>query len=165
MQEKAAHDGGREPTRDGERRARQARDLVRELRRRRFDRPPGATARDLLEQTAGGRAVALGPSGEQRLARPRKLCLVLELLAATESLDYGAATARLRQWAEDPIQLDPPYPVGADAVQAPRGPSSSLGRRAPCATGPAVAARNTSSNPVGATQLGSSLESVRLSNG
>ena len=116
-QERAARGAGREPTGEGERRAREARELVRELRRRRFDRPPGATARDLLEHTALGRAVALGPNGAQRLARLRELCLVLEQAAAAEGLDVDAATARLRQSVDDPTQLDPPHPVGADAVQ------------------------------------------------
>lgn len=117
LQEKAAWKGGREPVGDGERRARQARDLVRELRRRRFERPPGATARDLLEQTALGRAIACGPNGAQRLARLREVCLVLEQLAAAEGLDFDSATAHLREWVDDPVQLDPPHPVGADAVQ------------------------------------------------
>ncbi len=98
-------------------RAREARELVRELRRRRFDRVPGATARDLLDRTAFARAVALGPNGSQRLARLREICLLLEQLAAGEGLDYDAATARMRDWIEHPVQLDPPHPVGAEAVQ------------------------------------------------
>jgi ATP-dependent helicase/nuclease subunit A len=117
LQERAAHQAGRAPAGAGECRARAARDVVRELRRRRFDRPPGATARDLLEHTALGRAVALGANGAQRLARLREVCLVLEQLAAAEGLDFDAATARLRRWVDDPAHLDPPHPVGADAVQ------------------------------------------------
>jgi ATP-dependent exoDNAse (exonuclease V) beta subunit len=113
--ERAARDGGPEDA--GVRRVREARDLVRDLRRRRFDRPPGATARDLLEETALGGAVALGPNGAQRLARLRELCLVLEQGAAGEGLDYDAVTSRLREWVEDPIQLDPPPPVGSEALQ------------------------------------------------
>ncbi len=97
-------------------RGRAAADLVRELRRRRLDRPPGETARDLLEETGFGRAVALGPNGAQRLERLRELCLELERLAGG-GLDYDAATARLRPWATDPIPLDPPRPVAVDAVQ------------------------------------------------
>src|SRR5262249_55566088 len=93
LQEKAAREAGREPAGDAERRAFQARALVWELRRRRFNRPPGATARDLLEHTALGRAVARGPNGAQRLARLRELCLVLEQLAAADGLDFDAATA------------------------------------------------------------------------
>ena len=102
---------------EGVERVREARAIVRELRRRRFDRPPGATARDLLDGTAFARAIALGPNGAQRLARVRELCLLLEQLAAAEGLDYDAATARLRGWVADPPQLDPPYPAGTEAVQ------------------------------------------------
>ncbi|ACG75189.1 UvrD/REP helicase [Anaeromyxobacter sp. K] len=97
-------------------RARAAQAVVRELRRTRLDRSPGATARDLLERTAFGRAAALGPNGAQRLEALRELCLVLDAVAA-EGLDYDAATARLRAWVDDAVQLDPPRPVGTDAVQ------------------------------------------------
>jgi ATP-dependent helicase/nuclease subunit A len=95
----------------------QARGLVRELRRRRHERSVGATARDLLEQTAFGRAVAQGPNGSQRLARLRELCLALEQVAAAEGLDFDAATARAREWVAHPVPLDPPHPVGSEAVQ------------------------------------------------
>ena len=98
-------------------RARAARAQVRELRRRRFERGPGATARDLLEGTAFARTVAAEPNGTQRLWRLRELCLILEELAATEGLDFDAATARMREWVSDPIQIDPPMPVAGDAVQ------------------------------------------------
>ena len=98
-------------------RVREARDLVRDLRRRRFEQPPGATARDLLDRTAFARSAALGPNGLQRLARLRELCLVLEQRAAAEGLDYDAVTAEAREWVEEPIQLDPPHPVGAEAVR------------------------------------------------
>lgn len=98
-------------------RAREAQKLVLELRRLRFERPVGATARDLLDRTAFARAVALGPNGAQRLARVRELCLLLERIAAAEGLDYDAATARLREWVDTPVQLDPPSPVGSEAVQ------------------------------------------------
>jgi len=90
---------------------------VLELRRLRFERPVGATARDLLDRTAFARAVALGPNGAQRLARVRELCVLLERIAAAEGLDYDAATARLREWVDTPVQLDPPSPVGSEAVQ------------------------------------------------
>jgi ATP-dependent helicase/nuclease subunit A len=117
LNERAATKNGAEVADDSVLRARQARNLVRELRQRRFDRPPGTTARDLLERTAFARSVALGPNGTQRLVRLRELCLVLEQFAAEDGLDYDAATARLREWVEQPIQLDPPHPVGTDAVQ------------------------------------------------
>ncbi len=102
---------------DGLRRVRQARALVAALRRDRLARPPGATARDLLERTALGRAVVRGANAAQRLARLREVCLVLERVAARDGLDYDAATARLRGWALAPVQLDPPLPVGGEAVQ------------------------------------------------
>src|SRR5262249_43188482 len=95
----------------------EARQCIQELRRGRFERSPGAVARDLLEQTAFGRVVALGPNGAQRLTRLRELCLVLGKIAATERWDYAAATARMREWVDEPVELDPPHPVGADAVR------------------------------------------------
>ena len=98
-------------------RAQAARELVRELRQGRFDRSPGITARELLDRTAFARAVALGPNGAQRLVRLRELCHIFEKLAADERLDYDAASAKLRDWIDNPIQLDPPHPVGAEAVQ------------------------------------------------
>ena len=116
LRERAAA-AGRLPEDEAVRRVREAKDLVGELRRQRLDRPPGATARDLLDRTAFARAVALGPNGAQRLSRLRELCLVLEQTAAVEGLDYDGATARLRQWVTDPVQLDPPHPVGTEAVQ------------------------------------------------
>jgi ATP-dependent helicase/nuclease subunit A len=103
-------------THPGVLRARAALDVVRDLRRTRLDRSPGATARDLLERTAFGRAAALGPNGAQRLDALRELCLALDAVAA-EGLDFDAATARLRAWVDDPVQLDPPRPVAGDAVQ------------------------------------------------
>jgi UvrD-like helicase C-terminal domain len=57
------------------------------------------------------------PNGTQRLVRLRELCNVFEKIAADERLDYDAATAHLREWIDNPIQLDPPHPVGAEAVQ------------------------------------------------
>jgi ATP-dependent exoDNAse (exonuclease V) beta subunit len=95
----------------------EARQIIRDLRRTRFDRPPGAVARDLLDRTAFARVVALGANGAQRLTRLRELCLVLGQIAAAEGLDYDATTARMRDWVTDPIELDPPHPVGADAVR------------------------------------------------
>jgi ATP-dependent exoDNAse (exonuclease V) beta subunit len=94
-----------------------AREIVQELRRERFNRSPGTTARDLLERTAFARTIALGANGTQRLKRLRELCVQLEQIAAAEGLDYDAVTARLRTWVDDPIQLDPPSSPDADAVQ------------------------------------------------
>ncbi len=111
--ERAAEEGSRHP---GVLRARAALEMVRDLRRRRLERSPGATARDLLERTAFARAAALGPNGAQRLEALRELCLALDAVAA-EGLDFDAASARLRAWAMDPVQLDPPRPVASEAVQ------------------------------------------------
>ncbi len=117
LRELAATRAGEAPAGEGAIRAREARDLVFDLRRRRSSRPPGATARDLLDRTAFARNVASGPNGTQRLARLRELCLLLEQLAADEGLDYDAATALMREWVDKPVGLDPPRPVGAEAVQ------------------------------------------------
>ncbi len=94
-----------------------ARAWLRETRRRRFARTPGQTARALLEETGIGRTAALGPNGEQRLRHLRELCLQLEVDAATFGLDFDGVTARMRTWIDHPIQLDPPRPVGSDALQ------------------------------------------------
>ena len=59
----------------------------------------------------------MGSNGAQRLARLRELCHILEKIAADERLDYDAASAKLRDWVDDPIQLDPPHPLGGEAVQ------------------------------------------------
>ena len=40
-----------------------------------------------------------------------------EQIAADEGVDYDAAMSRMREWVDDPIQLDPPHPVGTEAVQ------------------------------------------------
>jgi ATP-dependent helicase/nuclease subunit A len=116
LRERAAASGGL-PEDDAVLRVREARELVRSLRQPRLARPPGATARDLLDRTAIARVVALGPNGAQRLSRLRELCLVLEHTAARDGLDFDGVTARMRRWATDPIQLDPPPPVGDEAVQ------------------------------------------------
>jgi ATP-dependent helicase/nuclease subunit A len=112
--ERAAEPGSTHP---GVLRARAAIALLRELRTKRLARPPGATARDLLERTAFGRAVALGPNGAQRLDALRELCLALDAAAASDGLDFDGATARLRGWATDPVELDPPRPLTSEAVQ------------------------------------------------
>jgi ATP-dependent exoDNAse (exonuclease V) beta subunit len=98
-------------------RAREALELIHELRRERLSRPVGATARDLLERTAFGRMIATGPNGEQRLERVRQICRALEQLAADEGLDYDGATELARAWVDDPIPLDPPAPAGDEAMQ------------------------------------------------
>jgi len=108
---------GDQAARGGAQRARAAEAFVAELRRRRLSRSPGDTARDLLERTGFARAAAFGPNGAQRLDRLRELCFEVERLAAADGLDYDGVTARTRQWALQPVGLDPPRPVGGDAVQ------------------------------------------------
>lgn len=95
----------------------EAREVIADLRARRHSRSPGDTARDLLERTALGRSVALGPNGVQRLDRLRELCFALDDVAARETLDFDGATARLRSWAIEPVPLDPPHPTGREVVQ------------------------------------------------
>lgn len=96
----------------------QARSIIRELRRRRFERTPGQTARALLEETGFGRAVALGPNGAQRLSALRELCFQVETRAMEEQLDFDAIMERLRVWIDQPQGLDRPHPVGEDTVRA-----------------------------------------------
>lgn len=112
-----AQAAGGGPADEGVERVRAAEALLRELRERRLSRPPGETARDLLDRTGMARAVAFGPNGRQRLQRLREVCFELERLAAAEGFDYDGATARLREWALEPVALDPPRPVGGDAVE------------------------------------------------
>jgi ATP-dependent exoDNAse (exonuclease V) beta subunit len=117
LREKSLRNNGSNSQDERVSRARAARELVRELRQQRFNQSPGTTARELLDRTAFARAVALGPNGGQRLARLRELCHIFEKIAADERLDYDAASALARQWIDHPVQLDPPHPVGAEAVQ------------------------------------------------
>jgi ATP-dependent helicase/nuclease subunit A len=91
--------------------------VVDHLRRQRHERPPGVTARALLDGTACGRAVALGPNGQQRLHRLREVCHLLAQTAAEGGLDYDGATAALRQWVNDPQPMDAPRPVAERVVQ------------------------------------------------
>jgi ATP-dependent exoDNAse (exonuclease V) beta subunit len=117
LREQAVRNNGSNGQDERTDRARAARELVRELRQRRFERSPGITARELLNRTAFARTVALGSNGAQRSARLRELCHIFEKIATDERLDYDAASAKVRDWIDDPIQLDPPHPVGAEAIQ------------------------------------------------
>lgn len=102
---------------DPDDRATQARAIVQELRRRRFERSPGATARALLEDTGFGRVVAVGPNGIQRLSCVRELCFQVEARAIAERLDFDGTVEQLRGWLDHPAQLDRPHPVNGDAVR------------------------------------------------
>lgn len=103
---------------DPDDRAVQARAVVRELRRHRFERSPGQTARALLEQTGLGRTTALGPNGAQRLSALRELCFQLEVRALDEHLDFDAVVEQLRGWIDRPQGLDRPHPVDGNTVRA-----------------------------------------------
>ncbi len=102
---------------DPEDRAVQARAIVRELRRRRFERSPGATARALLEETGIGRTIALGPNGRQRLSGLRELCFQIEARALAAQLDFDAIMEQVRGWIDHPQAFDRPHPVTGDAVR------------------------------------------------
>ncbi len=94
-----------------------ARKIVAELRARRFTRSPGATARDLIERTALGRAVEIGRNGRQSVAALYEVAAELDRRAALDGLDYDAATEIVRSWAQAPVFLDAPEPMGAGAVR------------------------------------------------
>jgi ATP-dependent exoDNAse (exonuclease V) beta subunit len=95
----------------------EAQAIVKQLRARRHTQSPGATARDLIERTALGRAVITGRNGRQTLAALYEVASELGRRAALEGRDYDAATELFRAWAEDPIFLDAPEPPGLSAVR------------------------------------------------
>ncbi|HYD50811.1 MAG TPA: UvrD-helicase domain-containing protein, partial [Terriglobales bacterium] len=102
-----------------ERRARveEAKEIITRLRRRRFERSPGATARDLIELTGLGRSVASGRNGAQSLSVLYEVAAELDRRAALSRLDYDAASELARSWAERPVYLDPAEPIGSNAVR------------------------------------------------
>jgi len=103
----------------GEARARyeEAEAFIRDLRRQRHQRSPGATARDLIERTALGRAMVTGSNGRQTLAALYEIAWELDRRAAVDRLDYDQATELVRSWAEAPVFLDAPEPLGDGAVR------------------------------------------------
>jgi ATP-dependent helicase/nuclease subunit A len=98
-------------------RAEQARAIVRELRRRRFERGLGATARALLEDTGFGRVIAIGPNAAQRLDGVRELCCQIEARGLAAQLDFDATMEQVRGWVDRPLALDRTMPVTGDAVR------------------------------------------------
>ncbi|HUI26291.1 MAG TPA: 3'-5' exonuclease, partial [Candidatus Kryptonia bacterium] len=90
---------------------------VRGLRARRWQQSPGATARDLIERTALGRAVVTGRNGRQTLAALYEIAWELDRRAAVDALDYDQVTALVRAWADSPVFLDAPESLGDDAVR------------------------------------------------
>lgn len=104
---------------DDDRRARieAARDVVAALRQRRFQQSPGATARDLIEKTALGRAAACSRNGEQTLAALYEIAHEADRRAALGNLDFDAVTEVFRAWATVPTFLEAPEPIGGGAVR------------------------------------------------
>ena len=98
-------------------RMQEARAIITALRAQRHMRSPGATARDLIERTALGRAVVAGHNGPQTLAGLYEIAAELDRRAALEGLDFDAATELFRSWARDPIFMEAPEPIGASAVR------------------------------------------------
>ena len=98
-------------------RMQEARAVVAALRARRHAQTPGATARDLIERTALGRAVVTGHNGRQTLAALYEVAGEVDRHAAIDGLDYDAATELFRSWARDPVFMDAPEPIGAGAVR------------------------------------------------
>ncbi len=94
-----------------------AREIVRDLRARRHGRSPGATARDLIERTGLGRAVQARPNGRQTLAALYEVAFEIERRAQAEGLDFDQATRLPRDWADVPVFLPVPEPLGDDAVR------------------------------------------------
>jgi ATP-dependent helicase/nuclease subunit A len=107
----------KDPSKD-ERRARvqEANDIIEGLRRQRHAQSPGATARDLIERTSLGHAVITSPNGRQTLAALYELATEVDRRAAIERIDFDAVTELFRSWAEVPVFLDAPEPIGASAV-------------------------------------------------
>ncbi len=94
-----------------------AAEVIRALRARRHQQSPGATARDLIERTALGRAVVTGRNGRQALAALYEIAWELDRRAALDHLDYAQATELVRAWADAPVFLDAPEPLGENAVR------------------------------------------------
>lgn len=97
-------------------RAQNAREILHALRKSRFEGLPSQTARRLMEETAFAKTLSLMPNGSQKLAAAREVLFILDELVAREGLDFDGATARLRDWIESPVQMDPPAPVSGQAV-------------------------------------------------
>lgn len=98
-------------------RARAAREVMERLRDGARHATPGATARQLLEDTRLMRTLEKAPNGPMRIAGLRHLCVVLETIAQDEGLDFAALAALAREWVTSPRDLDVPDPIGADVVR------------------------------------------------
>jgi ATP-dependent helicase/nuclease subunit A len=94
-----------------------ARTLIRDLRFRRFSRPPIETALDVIERTALGRTVATGPNGPQALQTLYEVAFQLGRIATETGLDYDGVTREMRSWIDRPVPIDPPDASGPDTVR------------------------------------------------
>lgn len=106
-----------DPANEGSARIHAAREIVKQLCARRHAQSPGATARDLIELTALGRAAVTGRNGRQTVAALYEVAAEIDRRAAIDGLDYDAATELFRAWAEAPVFLDASEPIGAGAVR------------------------------------------------
>lgn len=95
----------------------EAREIVKQLRLRRHMQSAGATARDVIERTALGRAVVIDRNGQQTLAALYEVAAELDRRAALDGLDYDAITEIVRVWASNPIYIDAPEPAGAGVLR------------------------------------------------
>ena len=102
-----------------ERRARrtEAQAILAALRAQRHTQSPGATARDLIERIGLGRTVITARNGRQTLAALYAVAAEVDRRAAIERCDYDATTELFRAWAENPVVLDTPEPLGPTALR------------------------------------------------
>jgi ATP-dependent helicase/nuclease subunit A len=94
-----------------------ARAVIRDLRFQRFSRPAIQTALDVIERTALGRTVAVGPNGPQALRTLYEVAFQLGRLATEKGLDYDGVTREMRSWIDRPVHVDPPDASGPDTVR------------------------------------------------
>jgi len=94
-----------------------ARGVVRDLRFRRLSRPPIQTALDVIERTALGRTVAVGPNGPQALQTLYEVAFQLGRLSTEKGLAYDGVTREMRTWIDRPVPVDPPDASGPDTVR------------------------------------------------
>ncbi len=95
----------------------EAREIIKQLRSRRHMQSAGATARDVIERTALGRAVAVDCNGQQTLAALYEVAAELDRRAALDGLDYDAITEIVRSWASSPVYIDAPEPTGSGVLR------------------------------------------------
>ena len=90
--------------------------IVSGLRSGRNQGPAVLAAWHLLERSGLGSSIAMGANGVQRLSRLREVCHMVERQAQASGLDFDAVTAALRDGLDDPVHVDPPAPLGDEAI-------------------------------------------------